>query len=499
MSARQVAKTVEAAPHAATLIESMRDIGYSLHSALADLVDNSIAAGATRISLFADTTTAEPALGLLDNGFGMTYDELVDAMRPGCRSPLDQRRSDDLGRFGLGMKTASFSQCRRLTVVTRHAGHVSAARWDLDYVAQANEWLVEIPQSANNIRWAQELAQDGTLIIWEKLDRLTDNENSEEGQQHLVRLLDEAVDHLELVFHRFLAGEKGIRKVTITLNNRELVPFDPFHSSHPATIPGPIERVRFKGHDVVIQAFTLPHHKKVSAADWERYAGRAGYTRNQGFYVYRGRRLIIHATWFGLARQGELTKLARVRIDMPNDLDEDWKIDVRKSSALPPRQIRERLRRIIETIGAGSKRVYSSRGRRLLSATRVPVWQRVQNKNQIRYQVNLQHPLILEVATELSEDLRQEFLATIDLIGAGLPIDSLFADISAQPEAVSGSEISEQNLERALAATFQHLRESGLAPSDIVEMLRATEPFRSNWARAEMALAPMLKESPGDE
>lgn len=484
-SGKTKTKTVKAAPHASMLIESMRDIGYSLESALADIIDNSITAGAESIALFADTGHASPRFGILDNGRGMTQAQLLDAMRPGSRSPLDARDSRDLGRFGLGMKTASFSQCRRLTVVTSQAGQVHAARWDLDYVAQVNDWLVEIPEDPLDTPWADQLGTNGTLVVWEKLDRLTENDSTKEAQQHLIRRLDETIDHLELVFHRFLSGEKGTKKVAITLNQRALIPLDPFHSAHIATMPGPIEHIKVRGHDVVVQAFTLPHHKKVSVADWERYAGRAGYTRNQGFYVYRGKRLIIHGTWFGLARQMELTKLARVRIDMPNELDDDWKIDVRKSSAHPPRNVRDRLRRIIETIGAGSRRVYSSRGKRLLDESRVPVWQRLQDKNEIRYRVNPEHPLLVEFMETLTVPMKRDFLAIIELTGAGLPVDSLFADIGAQPEAVTGSVMSADAHQRAVEATYHHLVRSGLSASDVIDMLRSTEPFRSSWDQTE--------------
>jgi hypothetical protein len=492
-------KTVRSAPRAALLIESMRDIGYSLESALADIIDNSITAGADSITLFAETGLPAPRLAILDNGRGMTSSELLTAMRPGSRSPLDHRDGGDLGRFGLGMKTASFSQCRRLTVVTRSAGVVSAARWDLDYVAEVDDWLVEVPDNPSEIPWADQLGPTGTLVVWEKLDRLTENEATKEVQQHVVRRLDEAVDHLELVFHRFLAGEKGLRKVAISLNNRPLVPFDPFHSTHPATMPGPVEHIRVRGHNVVVQAFTLPHHKKVSSPDWERYAGRAGYTRNQGFYVYRGKRLIIHGTWFGLARQMELTKLARVRVDMPNELDDDWKIDVRKSSAHPPRNVRERLRAIIETIGATSKRVYSSRGKRLIGESRVPVWQRVQDKNEIRYRLNVHHPLIAQFVDGLSEATTRDFFAILELAGAGLPVDSLFADIGAHPEHVAGTAMSTDAYREALKATFLHLIRSGMPASDVVDMLRSTEPFRSNWPATEAIVKLLIEETSTDD
>ena len=135
----------------------------------------------------------------------------------------------------------------------------------------------------------------------------------------------------------FLRGSRASRRSESCLNERPLEPLDPFHGGHPATIVGPEERILVDGEAVVVRPFTLPHHSKVGPADWERYARAGGYLKNQGFYVYREKRLIIHGTWFGLVRQTELTKLTRVRIDMPNTLDRAWKIDIKKASAqLPP-------------------------------------------------------------------------------------------------------------------------------------------------------------------
>ena len=241
----------------------------------------------------------------------MTEGELLEAMRLDSRSPLEERAQSDLGRFGLGLKTASFSQCRVVTVVTRVNGTTTSARWDLNYIADSDRWAVQMPDDLTSIPWTDQLGDSGTLVVWEELGFGTPDESSGQDGDEFVRQMDEARSHLELVFHRFLSGEPGRRRIRIQLNNRLLAPFDPFHSVHPATIAGPAERIRIAHQDVLVQPFTLPHHGKVTPAEWDRYAGPEGYLRNQGFYVYRERRLIIHGTWFGLARQAELTKLAR--------------------------------------------------------------------------------------------------------------------------------------------------------------------------------------------
>lgn len=472
------------APRASVLIESMRDIGYSLQTAVSDVIDNSITASAKNIELLADTTSDFPAIGVLDDGYGMSEVELLEAMRPGTRSPLDERPNHDLGRFGLGLKTASFSQCRRLTVVTRKADAFACAIWDLDTVARTDEWYVECPSTISGIPWADRLAGDGTLVVWQKLDRLVDPKN-EADRQNLVRQIDDTASHLELVFHRFLAGEPGLRRISMFLNGRKLEPFDPFHSRHPATTFGPEESFRLGDGEIRIQAATLPHHKKVTAEEWSRYAGREGYIKNQGFYLYREKRLIIHGTWFNLARQTELTKLARVRIDMPNGMDADWKVDVKKASAQPPPPVRDRLRRIIETIGAGSKRAYTARGQRLVSDNRLPVWTRSQDKNQITYGLNPNHPAFKRFSEDLSDRQRRDFSHLLDLISTTIPIDTLFADVSSHPESVLAKAIDEDAFSNLVRETYLTLRSNDQSSGDIKLMMSSAEPFRSNWEATE--------------
>ena len=481
-------RVIEIPPNPSPLIESMRAIGYSLSTALADLIDNCIAAEAKNIQIFTVPEPSDPKIGILDDGKGMTEQELLEAMRLGSRSPLEERAKSDLGRFGLGLKTASFSQCRMLTVVTRTDGTTAIARWSLDQIAESGRWQVHILDDLTSIPWTEYIGSSGTLVIWEQLGLGTDSGDSAQNVADFVRQLDEARSHLELVFHRFLSGEPGRRRVTIGMNNRPLEPYDPFHSRHPATIAGPEERIRVANEDILVQAFTLPHHKKVSPAEWERFAGTEGYVRNQGFYVYRERRLIIHGTWFGLARQAELTKLARVRIDMPNSLDGAWKIDVKKASAQLPPPVRDRLRRIIEPLGAASKKVYRSRGRKLIEENRIPVWSRIQNKNQISYRINDDHPMVLDLLSRLPPEARGDLLRVMEVAGASLPMDALLADLGCDSSSVVGDGTSEQALRYAAVTTFAHLSKTVKSAEDVLTMMRVAEPFLSNWERTEQIL-----------
>ena len=479
-------------PHAASMIQSMRSVGYSLKTAVADIIDNSLTANAHKIELLADTDSNSLAFGILDDGIGMNKAELIEAMRLGTKNPLDDREITDLGRFGLGLKTASFSQCRRLTVVTRRNETISAAIWDLDTVAEKDQWLIEIPNDLTPIPWIEKLDSTGTLVVWQKLDYLT---GAKDDHGNLVRQIDETASHVEFIFHRFMIGWRGRRRTKIFLNGLELTPFDPFHSRHPATQTGPLEIIPFGETMIHIQPYTLPHHSKVSPDEWDRYGRTKGYVRNQGFYLYRNKRLIVHGTWFGIMRQSEIAKLCRVRIDIPNNLDPEWKIDIKKASAQPPPQVRERLKKIIDPIVQPSKRTYTVRGKRLIENNKLPVWTRTQNRNEIFYGLNLEHPLLANFVDTLDQSSKRKFLRLIDLIVSTLPIDALFADIGEKPENVTGLKLDENKFIEIVTTTYKSLRKNGFSPEQAMSMMQSAEPFKSEWIRATNLIETIEKET----
>lgn len=485
-------RRADATPHAASLIEGLRDIGYSLETAISDIIDNSITAGARQIRIITEACIDDPLIAIVDDGEGMTEDELIAAMRPGSRSPLATRDEPDLGRFGLGLKSASFSQCRRLTVVSRKDGKTSAAVWDLDDVAERNEWAVQLPDDVSEIPEFGQLGPTGTLVLWQKLDRLTGgiSHNAAKRAEIINRRIAEAEWHLRLVFHRFTEDTKLLR---ILLNGRPLRPVDPFARKNPATIFNPEETLTLSHGEVEIQSFTLPHHKQMSKADWDDIAGPDGHLKSQGFYLYRGRRLILYGTWFGLCRQSELTKLSRVRIDIPNSMDADWKIDVKKSSAQLPPVVRDRLRKVIERIQDGSKRTYRKRGQKLVDHERLPMWSRVQADGQIRYRPNIEHPAFADFSERLPPDLRRGFFNCIALVGASLPIEALHADMAGTAEQIVPDHIDEDTLAQAVQATLSVLLGARKDIKEIMSLMKDVDPFRSAWEDTQRIIAETIE------
>ncbi len=492
MSEKTASRRADATPHAASLIEGLRDIGYSLETAISDIIDNSITAGARSLRIITETYSDDPRIALVDDGKGMSEEELVSAMRPGSRNPLATRDGPDLGRFGLGLKSASFSQCRRLTVVSRKKGKTSSAIWDLDDVADRNEWAVQLPDEISDIPEVDKLGSTGTLVLWQKLDRLTSGNLSDAAKRAEVinRRIAETERHLRLVFHRFMQDARPLR---ILLNGRLLRPLDPFAKKNPATISDPEERLALPHGDVEIQSFTLPHHSQMSVSDWEDMAGPDGHLKSQGFYLYRGRRLILYGTWFGLCRQSELTKLSRVRIDIPNSMDADWKIDVKKSSAQLPPLVRDRLRAVIERIQDGSKRTYRRRGQRLVDHERLPMWHRVVADGKIRYRPNTEHPVFMNFSECLPPELRRGFTNCLVLVGASLPVEALHADIAGTAEQIVPDRVDEDTLIQAVRATLTTLTGAGKDVKEIMALMKDVDPFRSAWEDTQRIIATTVE------
>lgn len=417
----------------------MRAVGYSLESAIADLVDNSISANATSVRV-EFRPFGEPYVAVIDNGRGMAPDELTEAMRHGGKNPLDARSPHDLGRFGLGLKTASLSQCRRLTVVSLKDGFLSARCWDLDLVAEREAWVLRVPDSDTEIRSLPHVDDlmgfgQGTVVIWQELDRLAAGESSVESALGIK--MERVSEHLALVFHRYLAGEVGLQHLRIDINNNPVQPLDPFLSSHKATQILYEDVFEVEGHEIRVQPYILPHISKLTQHELRLAGGEEGLRRNQGFYVYRNRRLIIRSTWFRLARAEELTKLARVRVDIPNTLDHLWTLDIKKSAANPPEVVRRNLGRTVERIAERSRQTYTFRGRNTRRDGVIHTWNRIEGRRGIAYCINREHPAILALVETMDDDQRRLFLNVLSTIETAYPADALYADIAAdKPRAV---------------------------------------------------------------
>ncbi len=438
-------KKLRLPPQAASLSESMRDIGYSLETAIADIIDNSITAAASKVEICFDFNIEEPderVLGIIDNGKGMSRDELTNAMRYGSVHPRSIRSDNDLGRFGLGLKTASFSQCRELTVISRKNGEWSGAVWNMDTLSEQNEWILGVlnAREISDIPYTDQIAGDGTLVLWRKLDRLFGGERYDLHQYLLLEKFEAVEKHLALVFHRFLSHEIKKKKLDIFINGNQVKPFDPFCLKNTATQLLQKEIVRINGHTITIQPYILPHHSKLSPKEHDYYKERSEFVSNQGVYIYRNNRLMAWGDWFRLVSKGEATKLARVRIDFPNALDEHWTIDIKKSKAVPPHQVKNKLRQIIYRISEQSTRVHKDRGHQLVEGAALPFWVRYAEHNGIQYSLNRQHPILQSFKESLDAGKQQLFSEVLEIIEKSIPVEAIYSDYSTRPKSFEETE-----------------------------------------------------------
>lgn len=470
---------------------------YDLAAALADLIDNSIRAAAKKISISFQPEENDVIVRIRDNGKGMTKDELVQAMRPASANPEDPRDASDLGRFGWGLKSASLSQARVLTVVSWTDAGCSAARWDID---DLEEWSMELltGDKALKLLDAPQKSRTGTEVIWSNSDRLLDKNISASVDEQLNDKISHAQRQLSLIFHRYLSGEVR-SKFNIEVQGTSLDPIDPFMSQHPATQTIDEEVIKLRGKEEIrVKPYTIPHFSKLTVEEKAILGGDEGLVRNQGFYVYRNKRLIIYGTWFRLVPHGELSQLTRVRVDLPNTLDKDWKITLDKSDAQLPVVLRVRLRELIKRFSKRSAGANRRRGTVLKIDKQEPVWKRIAHNGRIKYQINRDHPMVWEMIAESDDSsIARE---AINLIESFIPTESMIKDRESQHleqvQAITDPEIFNSLLDACFMAC---VRQKGSHPrlKEVLDFAKNMEPFSSQWKYSESYIKNELKQQWG--
>lgn len=359
-------KRMEVIPSARRLIGSLRDIGYDLPVAVADLVDNSIAAGAITVRLDMCFEGGNSWIRLSDDGSGMSEGALVEALRFGTRRYYD---ADDLGKFGLGLKAASLSQCRRLTVASRSTlrGKPRVARWDLDHIDSTDRWEVIRLRARECVLATLPLrGTTGTVVMWEKLDRILrfKSHNGQRALHEFGRLEREIEEHLGMVFHRFLAREARRRRpLTIFINGRSIRPWDPFARQESDTRALSEQRLALidgsTAYRVAVRPYVLPSEARFSTPTAHRVAaGPRRWNRQQGFYFYRNDRMIQGGGWNRLRTSDEHTKLARISVDFLASADQLFELNVSKTQVRVPAGLRAELATIASSVARIAQDTY---------------------------------------------------------------------------------------------------------------------------------------------
>ena len=489
-------------PRADALLESLRATGYALPDAVADLIDNSISASARNIWLTFHWDGMNSWFSLKDDGTGMTVGTLVNAMRMGSQHPNEPRAPSDLGRFGLGMKTSSISQARSLTVCTKHKDEqeTHARRWDLDHIASVKDWQLLRTLSDLGTEFSTSLddLQQGTLVIWEKPDRMVGECDASDSRARALFLENaQAVEaHISMTFHRFMNGRNSVSFWIIdsTGNPQKVKPWDPFVTDHSSTQELASERLGTNEVPITVTPYVLPHHSRLSAEEHKDAGGAAGWNAHQGFYVYRNNRLLLAGDWLGLGyKKEEHYKLARIGIDLPNTVDDEWEIDVRKSMARPPLKFRTDLQRIAKVARERAVAVYRQRGKIIARTTPqspIFVWQRQIRNQRVSYVINRGHPIVNEALTHGALD-PPSLQKLFRLIEEYVPVQQIWLDSAEGDESLnkpfeSSPSDDVLNMIRWLYNAFIS---QGLTPSEALSKLASTEAFGDHYEFIDTALA----------
>lgn len=458
------------------LMESMRAVGYTLQTAIADIIDNSISADANNVDIYFNSATPDH-LAIIDDGTGMSADVTADAMRLAGRSSTAPRGKTDLGRFGLGLKTASLSQCRTLTVASLRDGTVCAYRWSLDHLIRVGKWaLIELsPEEVKQLPRANDLLSNkhGTMVLWQDLDYLVEARGI--SQAALDEALLETRNHLALVFHRYLDGEHG-RPFSIRINGKAPDKVDPFLKNHRGTQRGPRETFDVDQHRVEANPYTLPFLNKLTESDRKRAGITTTLRESQGFYIYRQMRLVIWGTWFGILPKEGMGRLARVQVDVPNTLDHLWALDIKKSAAVPPPAVKTQLKRIADRILEPSRDAFQYRGRADADKKTVRVWTRIEDREGFRYEINRSHPLIKGIGGQLDRRAEQELGRVLQLIEESFPIYDACNRLS-RDRTPTNQEVDEDRILAFAKQLWEIQRSDGVEPAGFISAFQYTEPF----------------------
>lgn len=476
-----MAKLINNNPSPDVLMNSMRSIGYSFKTAVADIIDNSISAHASEIRIYTPIND-DLFISFFDNGEGMCRDELLNAMKYGSnRDSYDD--VDDLGRFGLGLKSASLSQCRKLTVASKKDGVISAFRWDLDSVLETKRWdCLELDNG--EIKQLPKIdildsVKKGTLVVWQDFDIAYKKSNGH-VRETISEEVEETEKHLSLVFHRFLS--RPFNQIKIYINDDRIKGYDPFLEDHPKTDSQKPSIIKCEGEDIKVQQFILPHQNDLSNEDIEKLGGIENLRKGQGFYIYRNDRLIIYGTWFRLASSNihsELYKYGRIKVDIPNTLDEMWDIDIKKQNASIPRQILTSLKKAVSNVRTKSKDKTSKRTRLKLEKDDTKIWNKSLNRDEKEvFFINNDSQFVKNFIDSFEDDDKTKILHFLDVISSSVPYDDIYNSMcnKALEQKISQDSIDSVIIEGV--AQFNRLKKLLRLPDEkIFEKLKTYEPF----------------------
>jgi len=445
-------ETTKAEPEAASMIETFRAVGYNVGTAIADIIDNSISASASNIWIDYVWDGSDSKIFITDDGYGMNNAALIQAMKPGSQNPLDKRSPDDLGRFGLGLKTASFSQCRKFCVISKKKENgLVYWTWDLDFVGLSKGWnLLKYRPDEDVCYETLNKLESGTSVIWWDIDRLTkgSSKSDETAKRRFFEDMEASKKHLGMVFHRYI--ENGLN---IYFRDRKIVPWDPFLTGKSGIQTRP--EMNFDDDQISIQGFILPHRSRLVPGDW-----------------------------LNMFKKEAHYDLCRIKLDMTNDFDREWHIDIKKSQAIPPSEYREKILALAKETRSFAVEVYRHRGKiikRTLSKDEfIPVWEERVRHGKRFYKLNRKHPIIRDLL-EHSNGLEKQIENAIKFIEETVPVPLIMIREN-ETDVIHGKPFEGANHDPVwdiMKAMYVQMVNNGYSYEDAKAKIANIEPFDS--------------------
>jgi hypothetical protein len=381
----------------------------------------------------------------------------------------------------LGLKTASFSQCRKLSVLSKRKDEAPAFwSWDLDYVAQSDKWelLQWIPEEFTN---ELDRLQSGTLIVWSDLDRILPPQTAEtddNAKRKFSDSLDKVKNHIAMTFHRFIED----KTIKIFWGENEIPAWNPFCPNESKTQEQPTESING---GVKMKGYVLPHKNNFSSElAYKKAEGMHGYPAQQGFYVYRGKRLLLAGDWLGLFRKEEHYKLVRIQIDLPNKLDTEWQIDIKKSKAYPPAVCREQLESYAKSVRTIGSEVYRHRGKILKQRAGQnfqPLWLEKKKDNKWSFVVNREHLITQDLKSLAKEKPEQAIENLLKFLEEAIPTKTIYIN-EAQGEETQKTPFSDVDtnlIKEMLVLMYRNQIAQEKTPAQAKAQLKRQEPFNN--------------------
>ncbi len=503
-------------PDPASHFQSIKSIGYDINRAISDIIDNSISANAKNIYIIHHFDNEKTKIAILDDGDGMNKDELINGMRLNSKNPVDDREDQDLGRFGLGLKSASFSQCDILTVRSKKNGGDCTASWDLDLITKDNNYSLILNPERKDGEFVLELLDkfnSGTIVLWEKLNEENfQDPNINKNKQNFNSIIAKMHEYIGMIFHRFIGLGGGVNISITTIDgftdpaNKPISvkAWDPYLMEKSQKLPDEV----IDNDLVVVTPYILPYHTKISQKEQIKLEGINGQLNHQGFYVYRNKRLIIPGTWFGFFAKHNQYNTVRIRIDLPNNRDHEWMLDISKSEVSPPALILPKLKAIARNATGKAKETLAFKGRARARKAKhskdLYIWNVVDfREGKKGFQINRNHHLVRQIIDAIViKENQNRVKDLLTLIEKNLPIVAISNEFTTDQKSVeiehSDSDYLFNNTKKDPLTKFREIyisfRKQGRSEEYSFNQTIAMEPFIHNASVYESLKDALIKE-----